>query len=154
MMSVEAISAALPTTIPLPTANTHGASDSRVHNLWQKMAENLAQKKRVELVKALNAASCPYLNWRQRPHEIRAEIDATIGKLKKDTSSNWGNNGDNEYRMMYIKEVQLIKQIIKDAPVSQKDFYFMDIGAGNFQWGKHLMEFLNQQEDLPKDVKF
>ena len=35
---------------------------------------------------------------------------------------------------------------------SCKDFYALDIGAGNYQWGRKLAQYLNAKTNLPKDV--
>ena len=60
-------------------------------------------------------------------------------------------NGRDEYHLLTLNEHLLIKKIILESP-EQKEFYFLDIGAGNFQWGRKLCKFLNNQGDLPPDI--
>jgi hypothetical protein len=47
-----------------------------------------------------------------------------------------------------------MKKIIQEGALKgRKEFYALDIGAGNFQWGKGLADFIDKQTDLPKDIK-
>ena len=35
---------------------------------------------------------------------------------------------------------------------TQKEFFMLDIGAGDFSWGRTLMKFLTQDQSLPQDI--
>lgn len=94
----------------------------------------------------------PFLNWEDRPKPIVDKIDSVFNRLKEDVRSQWGvYNGRDEYRLLTLKDQHLVKKIIKDSP-TQKEFIFLDIGAGDFQWGRQLCRFLNKQVDLPSDI--
>ncbi|MBS0290172.1 MAG: ankyrin repeat domain-containing protein [Proteobacteria bacterium] len=93
------------------------------------------------------------LDWRDRPSEINSAILSAWSALNNDSQSNWGCfNGRDAYESCGIKQHELVKSIIKNNP-EKKEFYVLDIGAGNFQFGNALAEFLNSASDLPKDVK-
>ncbi len=100
-----------------------------------------------------------YLDWTQRSDSLQDFISDTLERLSSQTTSNWGSfggmgfNGQENYGMCGVHEYALMKKIIQQAPSSQKDFYALDIGAGNFQWSKGLADFLDKQTDLPKDIK-
>ena len=42
--------------------------------------------------------------------------------------------------------------MIQQAPTTQKGFYALDIGAGEFQWVDGLAAYIQKQTDLPKDI--
>ena len=91
-------------------------------------------------------SSAPYLHWTQRSTELQEEISDSFEYLTKATRSGWGLfNGSDGYNLCGVDEYALMKRIILEAPKEQKEFYALDIGAGNFQWGKGLAEYLNQQ---------
>ena len=53
----------------------------------------------------------------------------------------WGLfNGSDGYNLCGVDEYALMKRIILEAPKDQKEFYALDIGAGNFQWGIRTSE--------------
>jgi Ankyrin repeats (3 copies) len=94
------------------------------------------------------------LDWTQRPTEAQEKISSSFESLMRQTHSQWGCfNGSKGYYLCGVDEYALMKRIILDAPKEKKEFYALDIGAGNFQWGEGLAEYLNQQIDLPKDIK-
>lgn len=93
------------------------------------------------------------LHWSQRPSSTQAIIDASFDKLTKVNRSDWGlYNGDISYNMCGINDCQLIKHKIL-ASVDQQDFYILDVGAGEFEWCEHVAHFINQDKDLPKEMK-
>jgi len=95
------------------------------------------------------------LNTSERPDALKEMIQSTFQVLSAQQRSNWGvTNGKKKYKICAIDEHQLIFKIINNAPPEQKDFYVMDIGAGNFQWGQALMHFINDEKTkklLPED---
>ena len=94
------------------------------------------------------------LNWTQRPTAVQEEISDSFEGLIHQKVCQWGLfNGSDGYNLCGVDEYALMKRIILEAPKEQKEFYALDIGAGNFQWGKGLAEYLNRQPDLPKDIK-
>lgn len=95
----------------------------------------------------------PYLHCSQRPAEMQREIDQAFGRICNHSSSSWGfYNGDRAYYLCGIDDGGLLKTIIKEAPPTQRTFYALDIGAGNFQWGQAMADFINAQTDLRPDI--
>jgi hypothetical protein len=106
----------------------------------------------VGTIMAKDTASCDsstrtVFDWKQRPEIVQKEIQGAFDAISGNTRSEWGlYNGAYEYEIAYVDEQKLIKTIIENAPPSQKDFYFMEIGAGNFQWEYSLSEFVKEQK--------
>ena len=96
--------------------------------------------------------SATYLSWKDRTSEINNAISCAFQAVAHDTTSAWGFNGDDTYDICGIKEHELMRKIITEAPSGTKDFYALDIGAGNYQWGRALAQYLNAKEDIPKDA--
>ncbi len=82
----------------------------------------------------------------QRPLEAQRAIDAVYSKVNKDTKSDWKLNGDHQYGLADIDEHRLIPVLINTAPESQKDFYVMDFGAGNFQLCEAIAKHIGTQK--------
>ena len=102
----------------------------------------------------INSSIPQSLHWTQRPPALVAAIDEAFQAIVRNTASEWGVfNGDSEYNLCGVKDHELMKRLILEAPADQKDFYALDIGAGNFQWGTALAEYLNKQTDLPPDIR-
>lgn len=96
-----------------------------------------------------------FLDWTQRPGPLKKTISQAFNRLTHSFTSGWGLfNGGGAYPLCGVDEHALIKKIIQQAPADQKDFYVLDIGAGNFQWSKSIADFIDKQADLPKDIKF
>ncbi len=98
--------------------------------------------------------SSRYLDWTQRPEELKSSISTVFKEIVTDSKSSWGSyNGDYTYKMCGVKERKMIKKMILEAYPAQKEFYVLDVGAGNFQWINGLASYLNRKTDLPKDIK-
>ena len=96
------------------------------------------------------SATC--LSWKERTLEINRAISRAFQAIVNDTTSKWGLfNGSDTYQIGDIKEHKLMRQIIRGASSGTKDFYALDIGAGNYQWGRQLADYLNADKDIPKD---
>lgn len=94
-----------------------------------------------------------YLCWRDRKTEINDAIANAFNSISNQTKSNWGLfNGCESYNLAYIKEHKLMKKLIQDRSPETKDFYALDVGSGNFEWGRGLAKYLNARKDLPKDA--
>lgn len=95
-----------------------------------------------------------YLNWKDRTPDINESISKAFARISENSESQWGVfNGDTAYSIGGIQEHKLIRKIIQEAPPENKDFYVLDIGAGNFEWGRTLAKYLNAEKDIPKDIK-
>lgn len=91
--------------------------------------------------------------WQSRTSEINYSISRAFQAIAHHTKSGWGAfNGSDTYGIGGIKEHKLMRKIILEAPAECKDFYALDIGAGNYQWGRKLAKYLNAKKDIPKDV--
>jgi len=81
---------------------------------------------------------------RHRPTRVQRKVDTTFNGLKRIEGSSWGMNGSHTYDLCGIKECELLQSIIRSAPISQKDFYVMDVGAGNFALSQALEDYVNK----------
>ncbi|MGC1877980.1 MAG: ankyrin repeat domain-containing protein [Rhabdochlamydiaceae bacterium] len=98
-------------------------------------------------------SSLRYLDWTQRPYSLKKSISNAFESLLKQDKSNWGVcNGSGIYNMCGVNEQALMKKMIQQHP-DRKNFYALDIGAGDFQWSKGLANYIEKQTDLPKDIK-
>lgn len=96
--------------------------------------------------------SSSYLCWKGRTSEINHSISSAFQARVRHTESRWGLfNGSDAYNIGGIKEHKLMRKLIREAPEC-KDFYALDIGAGNYQWGRELAEYLNAKKDIPEDA--
>ncbi len=124
-------------TVPLPVPSTSSSSAG--------LASPLASREVVALPH--------FLNWRDRPKYIQSAVADSLRELSKHANSAWTSyNGQNTYCICGIDEHQLFKRIIQNDP-QRKDFYAMDVGAGNFQWLDAFTKFINSQPDLPDDIR-
>lgn len=107
------------------------------------------------------APSATSFDGGKRPKPITDKIDAIFQDLSRQTKSGWGLfNGDlnvdrqNDYLFCAAyKAKEMITQLIQEAPSDQKDFYILDVGAGEFGWGEVVANHLNKQSDLRKDIQ-
>lgn len=92
------------------------------------------------------------LNWKDRPSEIQERIDDAFEDLSCRSQGVWSYNGSQSYGLANVNELRFIQHLIKTNP-HQKEFTFLDIGAGDFQWGDSLAKNINELLDIPEDVK-
>jgi len=101
-----------------------------------------------------NVSTFSHLDPSQRPESLKSTISSAFDNLSRLNLSGWGYfNGDASYNVCGVDEHALMKKIILQASPEQRDFYCLDLGAGNFSWSKSMAAFLEKQEDLPKDIK-
>jgi hypothetical protein len=94
-----------------------------------------------------------YLNWRDRPPEVLEAINEAFDVLQSRTESIWGfYNGRESYNLCGINEHELIRQMVLHAPLDQKVFTIIELGAGKFQWAVAVAKFLQSDTILPKDI--
>ncbi len=94
------------------------------------------------------------LDWTKRPDNIQSAINQSYKNVKKDTKSQWGYfNGGSSYSICSIDERRLLKNIINQAPITQREFHVLDVGAGNFQWIDAMARFVNEELGLPEGIK-
>lgn len=79
-----------------------------------------------------------FLDWRDRPPELNYRIQRAFDRLQSDTECKWVlyNGSSGGYGLCGVDEYSLMKTLIEIAPPSQKTFCALDVGAGNFQWGR------------------
>ncbi len=96
--------------------------------------------------------SC-YFDWTQRPESLQGVITKCYEQLANNPHGRWSlYNGKKNYEICGVNEYALMKDIILKAPFHQQEFYALDIGAGDFQWGHGLAAFIDAQTDLPNDI--
>ncbi len=88
------------------------------------------------------------LKWQDRPQEIQKKIDDTFSSL----GFCWRENGKKIYVLVDVDTIKLAKYLMTSNP-NQKEFYFLDLGAGLFQWGDNLAMEINKFTDIEDDVK-
>lgn len=81
-----------------------------------------------------------FLSETQRPQDLKQIIDISFNIVAKNPESSWHIfNGAPSYGILTIDEISLIRKIIEQSP-NRKNFYFLDIGAGNFQLPNRVYE--------------
>lgn len=85
------------------------------------------------------------LDWKQRPADVKAAINNAYEVINRYSSSQWGcYNGDQEYSIAGISDHLVIeKMILARLNRGQTQFVLMDIGAGDFVWGRSAANFIN-----------
>jgi|GEM_PF-2468413 len=102
----------------------------------------------------ISGTHIPPLNWKDRPEALKSRIDSAFASVARDTSSDWGcYNGQDGYDLCGADEYKLMESIVRRAPAEQTDFYALDIGCGNFQWGTGLAKHFDKLTDLPRPIK-
>jgi SAM-dependent methyltransferase len=107
---------------------------------------------RISNIVATYLDESPFLHWTQRPKEVNDAISKTFAALQ--TKGEWGvcNGIKPKYGICSIDEHALVAQIIRNAPLTQKTFYILDIGAGEFGWGRALVQFINTDQAIASDI--
>lgn len=94
-----------------------------------------------------------FLHCSQRSSGINREISHALGAISGNYCSSWKLfNGSPGYDLCGIPDERLLKRLILQAAPSQKDFYVLELGAGNFQLGAALSKYINAQTDLPPGI--
>ena len=89
-----------------------------------------------------------YLSEAQRPDSVNKAIDEAFSKISQNKTSNWRlHNGSHSYGLLNIDEISLITKIILNAP-EQKDFYFLDVGAANFELCQAIGDYFQKKPCL------
>ncbi|MBX9977475.1 MAG: ankyrin repeat domain-containing protein [Alphaproteobacteria bacterium] len=93
------------------------------------------------------------LDISQRPEDLKRTIQWAFDEHSSSSGKNYLYQGEaTSTSIMSIDPAHFFHTLIKTAPKEQKDFYFLDIGAGTFGLSKGTVDYLNQQKDIPDDV--
>ncbi|KTD05237.1 hypothetical protein OQJ19_09120 [Fluoribacter gormanii] len=92
------------------------------------------------------------LEWKDRPQEIKSKITEAWDNLANHPNDLWVYSGSSHYYLCGVDEFLLIKNIIKNNP-ERKEFYLLDIGAGDFSLSSYLTEQINDSQEIPKDIE-
>lgn len=92
-----------------------------------------------------------FLDPQVRPTDLKEEIQKTFDKISSQPID-WVYSGRSEYLISGIYAEELAWALIKENLATRKEFYFLDVGSGDFSWGRALAEHINKQEGLPKDI--
>lgn len=114
--------------------------------------DDLIFRKGILIQRLFSQAAAHCLDWRERLDDMRESIGRRFGELAQREEGTWPINGRTTYRLCDLDECRLFKMIIQQAPPSQKEFVCFDAGAGNFQWGENIANFINSQTDLPEGI--
>ena len=90
------------------------------------------------------------LSWRNRPVSVKDAIDNAFKSLSSLNKSEWGcYNGKKFYEIAVIDTTMLVENICKELSSKKEEkFYFLEIGAGAFQCGKYVADFINRKRSL------
>lgn len=94
------------------------------------------------------------LNWRHRTQEINSHIDEAYQKCQK--REQWGcYNGQSNYGIGGVDDYKIILKTIAEGIIKgQTEFVFMDIGAGDFSWGRNVAQIIKEKEkSYNRDIK-
>jgi hypothetical protein len=106
------------------------------------------------------SSSEPFLDWGNRPPDLQERIDSRVAWLRDHNPEGWPYNGAEDYNLASPPQYQLspqaevAKAMILTHATTQKDFFFMDIGAGRCQWGRALADYLHSQPDIQALIAF
>lgn len=93
-----------------------------------------------------------HLRWQDRDPTIKSKINEAYSRTTKKTREDWRFYGEKKYEIGGMDEVNFFHHLITANP-GQKEWIFLDIGAGDYQWGDHLSEAINGFTDIFNDVK-
>lgn len=98
-------------------------------------------------------AAMKSLQWNERPEEIKSKILEVWNKLiAHHSNKDWVFSGASTYNLCGINEYALVKKLIETHP-ERKEFFILDIGAGNFSLSNSLAWEINTSAEIPKDIK-
>ena len=92
-----------------------------------------------------------WLDWNQRPDSLKAAIDKSHIEQSKMTESY--AKECKSHGICNLNEFNLLKAMITEAYPVQKEFNVLEIGSRRFEWCQALADFIEKQNDLPKDIK-
>ena len=79
-----------------------------------------------------------------RPPALQQEVDEQFTQSQLSTPSPYQFHGEEAHKLMGIPDLKLVDLVISNAiGRREKDVYFLDIGAGKFQWLNTLSDHLN-----------
>lgn len=93
------------------------------------------------------------LDIKDRPESLQKTIDFTFNELSKQQIGGWRYNGKSSYVFLNIDPAEHVVSLSRKNP-QQKEFFLLELGAGNFSWGKATADYINRQKDMPSGVKF
>jgi hypothetical protein len=84
-----------------------------------------------------------------RPAAVKKLIKEAYTKVasfesSKEKSANWIYNGVPLYKLCSVNEQLLLMKLIQENP-EQKEFYVLDVGAGDYIWVDSFANFINEQ---------
>lgn len=93
------------------------------------------------------------LDPKDRPKSTNEAVHKAYCDVSSPIPRKWSLfNGRDYLNLCGIDDAKLLVRVVLDALPEEKDIYTMDIGAGNFQWGRHKAEVVNKLENLPEDL--
>ncbi len=83
------------------------------------------------------------LNWQDRPAKVKEKITDCFQALACRNELYWGYKGASHYNMCGINEHQWLTAFIQQHNF-RNDFYVLDVGAGDFSFGRAVANTINQ----------
>lgn len=98
-------------------------------------------------------SSCLSVHHSLTSPENQAKSDAAFSALLHHSSSeNWRFNGGTRYGLADVCQIKLAHHLMITNP-NQKEFNFVELGAGEFQHEDHWAEQINSFNDISPDVR-
>ena len=96
-----------------------------------------------------------FLDPYNRPETMQESVDRTFKKLSRaKPGAEWNYNGSSSYTILGMDTKRFLDTLVKTAPAEQSEFYILDMGSGDGSWGRSLITYINQQNDLYSDYIF
>jgi len=93
-----------------------------------------------------------FLDPKERPQDIQGAVEEAFQEISRHSKSDWRSNGSWGYDICHAPEENVLPSVIRNAPPEQKEFCFLDIGAGNFSWGQNTLRILRTLDLQGKTV--
>jgi len=94
------------------------------------------------------------LNYRDRPEAVVKRINLAFKKISSSEEAYFFYGGESYYKCL-TNESAIVKHIIQSHP-QKKDFYVLDIGAGNYKFSIELAKRINEEvenNNIAQDIK-
>src|SRR3990167_5686907 len=91
----------------------------------------------------------PYLQLSERPKELQQQIDRAFSAACHNT---WLYQGDDKTYDFFINQWALLRTIILQDYPERKEFWLLDLGAGNGAVNATIAKLCNQDSSVPNDI--
>ena len=145
------VSEALPSSHLVVQENSQVINKFKAFKKGSFLIQQYVPEARLQLVCKNWKQELQTLHWKHRPSKVQKMIDETFDDLTSYKKCRFKlYEGSSNYLMTQVYAEQLMLKLIYNDP-QRKNFYALDVGGGNFQWGFGMAKFLNSKK-MRKDV--